>query len=121
MKAAAVIAAALGGVQYGPRWMARCPAHDDQTPSLSISEGSDGIVLVKCFTGCGPGPGDRGLALAWGCGIEATVKDPFTRYPPFPKTAEVNATLSGAMQQRPSGNQPNLHEGLWLRPTSSKS
>ena len=28
-----------------------CPAHDDQTPSLSVREGEDG-VLIKCHTGC---------------------------------------------------------------------
>lgn len=49
---AAILTAALGGHQNGPRWMARCPAHDDQTPSLSISESGNGIVLVKCFAGC---------------------------------------------------------------------
>jgi hypothetical protein len=31
---------------------APCPAHEDREPSLSISEGSDGRVLVKCFAGC---------------------------------------------------------------------
>lgn len=36
----------------GPgRWMARCPAHQDRNPSLSIRE-SDGRVLVHCFAGC---------------------------------------------------------------------
>lgn len=33
-------------------WIARCPAHDDRSPSLSISEASNGKVLVHCFTGC---------------------------------------------------------------------
>lgn len=33
-------------------WQARCPAHDDHTPSLSITEGDDGKVLLKCFAGC---------------------------------------------------------------------
>lgn len=33
-------------------WMARCPAHDDRTPSLQISEGPDGRILLKCFAGC---------------------------------------------------------------------
>ncbi|MGB3327406.1 MAG: AAA family ATPase, partial [Thermomicrobiales bacterium] len=43
----------LEGVKRaGPGWMALCPAHDDRTPSLSITEGDDGRVLVKCFTGC---------------------------------------------------------------------
>jgi len=31
---------------------ARCPAHDDKNPSLSISEGADQRVLVKCHAGC---------------------------------------------------------------------
>jgi hypothetical protein len=31
---------------------ARCPAHDDQTPSLSVNEGDDGRALVKCHAGC---------------------------------------------------------------------
>ncbi|WP_447975379.1 DNA primase [Nitrospira sp. Kam-Ns4a] len=33
------------------RWMARCPAHDDRTPSLSIAQGERG-VLIHCFAGC---------------------------------------------------------------------
>src|SRR5690606_37511242 len=33
-------------------WKACCPAHDDRTPSLSISEGENGKVLLHCFAGC---------------------------------------------------------------------
>jgi hypothetical protein len=33
-------------------WQARCPAHDDKSPSLSICAGEDGRTLLKCFTGC---------------------------------------------------------------------
>lgn len=33
-------------------WIARCPAHDDREPSLSISEGNDGRVLLHCHAGC---------------------------------------------------------------------
>ena len=33
-------------------WSARCPAHDDGTASLSISEGRDGRVLLHCHAGC---------------------------------------------------------------------
>jgi hypothetical protein len=33
-------------------WMARCPAHDDRNPSLSVSEGDGGRVLFNCFAGC---------------------------------------------------------------------
>ncbi len=38
--------------QSGHGWMARCPAHDDTTPSLSVATGSDGRILVKCQAGC---------------------------------------------------------------------
>ncbi len=34
------------------RWTARCPAHDDRSPSLAITEAEDGTVLVKCWAGC---------------------------------------------------------------------
>lgn len=34
------------------KWIACCPAHLDKTPSLSISETSDGVLLVKCWAGC---------------------------------------------------------------------
>src|SRR5262245_22451838 len=33
-------------------WIARCPAHDDATPSLSVTVGEDARILVKCFAGC---------------------------------------------------------------------
>ena len=36
----------------GKGWSARCPAHDDQNPSLAISEGDDGRALVNCHAGC---------------------------------------------------------------------
>jgi hypothetical protein len=46
------IANALGGYRSGSTWMARCPAHDDTTPSLAIAESNDGKVLVYCHAGC---------------------------------------------------------------------
>ncbi|MGE3809059.1 MAG: AAA family ATPase [Gemmataceae bacterium] len=36
----------------GAGWSACCPAHDDRQPSLSIAEGEDGRVLLKCHAGC---------------------------------------------------------------------
>lgn len=33
-------------------WIAKCPSHDDKTPSLSIREGQDGKILIKCHAGC---------------------------------------------------------------------
>jgi excisionase family DNA binding protein len=36
----------------GAGWVALCPAHQDRTPSLSISEGDDGRALIHCHAGC---------------------------------------------------------------------
>lgn len=33
-------------------WIACCPAHDDKSPSLTISEKDDGRILIHCFGGC---------------------------------------------------------------------
>jgi putative DNA primase/helicase len=49
---AETIAKALGGRKAGSGWTARCPAHDDRTPSLSISDADDNKVLVRCHAGC---------------------------------------------------------------------
>jgi hypothetical protein len=36
----------------GKGWSARCPTHDDQKNSLSVTEGDDGTVLIHCHAGC---------------------------------------------------------------------
>ncbi len=41
----------LGGRWYGSYGMAKCPAHDDSKPSLSIQPGEK-VVLYKCHGGC---------------------------------------------------------------------
>ncbi|WP_208442162.1 DUF7146 domain-containing protein [Bartonella raoultii] len=43
---------ALRGVWHGHYGSARCPAHDDQLPSLSLSNGYDGRLLLTCYAGC---------------------------------------------------------------------
>ena len=42
----------LQAKRSGAGWIANCPAHEDRRPSLSISEGKDGCVLLKCHAGC---------------------------------------------------------------------
>ena len=44
--------AGCGPTETASGYQSRCPAHDDLQPSLSISEGSDGKVLIKCHAGC---------------------------------------------------------------------
>ena len=38
----------------GNGYLACCPAHDDHNPSLSVSEGEAGLILLNCFAGCEP-------------------------------------------------------------------
>lgn len=48
---ARALVAALKGRWHGHYGMARCPAHDDRTPSLSIAQGRSGPIF-KCHAGC---------------------------------------------------------------------
>jgi len=70
--------------QTGPgRWIARCPAHEDRSPSLSIRELDDGRVLLHCFGGCGALDVLDALGLQW-CAL----------FPPNQRHAERPATCS---------------------------
>lgn len=46
-------------------WVARCPAHADDTPSLSIAEAPSGAVLLHCFGGCPTTAVLAALGLEW--------------------------------------------------------
>jgi putative DNA primase/helicase len=59
MASAETIAKALCGRKAGSGWAARCPAHDDREPSLSIRHGDNGKVLIRCHAGC-----DQGRVIA---------------------------------------------------------
>ncbi len=57
------------------RWSARCPAHADRLPSLSIRE-ADSRILLHCFAGCKP------EAIVEALGLE--MRDLFTDTPTHP-------------------------------------
>ena len=65
----------LEGVKPGgpSQWTARCPAHEDRSPSLSVGTGGDGRVLLTCHAGCTP------AAICDALGI--TMADLFPRRP----------------------------------------
>jgi hypothetical protein len=52
MGIAEVLARFPDAKKTGKGWTARCPAHDDRNPSLSIGEVEGGKVLMKCHAGC---------------------------------------------------------------------
>jgi hypothetical protein len=50
----AQLLAMLDGVKgRNGSWIARCPAHADKSPSLTVKELDDGRILMHCFAGCG--------------------------------------------------------------------
>ena len=61
-----ILLARLEGVRpAGPHsWVARCPAHDDRDPSLSVSV-KGGRILLYCFAGCTPDEVLGAVGLTW--------------------------------------------------------
>jgi putative DNA primase/helicase len=49
----------------GKGYTCRCPAHEDRSPSLSVSEGTDGRVLIHCFGGCRADDVIAAVGLGW--------------------------------------------------------
>ena len=47
------------------KWMAVCPAHNDRSPSLSITELEDTRVLLRCHAGCGTLDVLTAIGLSW--------------------------------------------------------
>lgn len=52
MTQAQKITSKMKGTWHGTYGQVRCPAHDDHTPSLSVSDGVDGRLLAYCHAGC---------------------------------------------------------------------
>lgn len=91
---AKMIALALGGRKSGASWMARCPAHDDRSPSLSLSD-KGGQVLWRCWAGCDQMAvleALRGLGLAPSHGRTGNVS--FPRLVSSVPAAEVRGTTT---------------------------
>ncbi len=63
---AAELAQRLGGKQVRvDRWKAKCPAHEDATPSLQITQAKNGNVLIKCWAGCETDDVVKALGVEW--------------------------------------------------------
>jgi len=78
--------------KVGKGWRARCPAHDDRKPSLSITECSDGTVLIKCHADC------QTSAILTGIGLKLANL--------FPSTVSTAPTKNGKPKNgkpKPSG------------------
>jgi hypothetical protein len=82
----------------GNGWMARCPAHEDRQASLSIGEGDDGRVLIRCHAGCAT----EGIVAAMGM----TMADLFANTRTTPRDSR--ATL----QHRPASPHSSTDSGV---------
>jgi hypothetical protein len=84
------VLAAIGDYKKaGAGYTARCPAHEDRRPSLSINKGKDDTVLLKCHAGCSTEAVVKALGL--------TMRDLFPRVaetPKKPRKMGVSATAT---------------------------
>jgi 5S rRNA maturation endonuclease (ribonuclease M5) len=61
-----VVLPKLEGVRHsGGTYMAHCPAHEDRTPSLSVTTGRDHPVVLNCHAGCSRDAILSALGLSW--------------------------------------------------------
>ena len=47
------------------KWIAKCPAHADKSPSFAVSQASDGKILIKCWAGCESSEILAAMGLKW--------------------------------------------------------
>ena len=47
------------------RWLCKCSAHDDKSPSMHIRHESDGRILINCKAGCGTYDILQSIGLDW--------------------------------------------------------
>lgn len=69
----------------GLSWQTQCPAHDDRTPSLSISEAEDGKVLIYCHAGCST----KDVVASWGISMAALFPPDADRHQEMPPPSVV--------------------------------
>ncbi|QOV89366.1 DUF3987 domain-containing protein [Humisphaera borealis] len=85
----------------GAGWSVRCPAHDDDQPSLSIGEGDAGGALVHCHAGCTPVAITAALGLQLADLMPQKIESPPTRKPakPMHKPGLTFATAAEAVAE----------------------
>jgi hypothetical protein len=103
-----VLLGRLEGVRRtGPNsWVARCPAHDDRDPSLSVSV-KEGRVLLHCFAGCPPEAVLGAVGLTW---KDLREPDPWAWRPPLPSRAKPKPE-----PETPTPEDLERWEALWER------
>lgn len=98
-------------------WVACCSAHDDRSPSLSIKETSDGMVLIHCFAGCSPLEVLNAVGMTFEDVMPERVGDPikgFKKLPWNPRTIldamTSNAQLAASLTAKSAFEELSLKE-----------
>lgn len=113
------LVAALAGRWHGGYGIARCPAHDDRSPSLAVRDGEDGRLLVRCHAGCHQAAviaALRGRGLWPGRGPDPFVPIGTTVAAPFSKKGQRRRPPSEALTQSHDAGRARSGEaalGLW--------
>lgn len=96
------------------KWIAKCPAHADKSPSFSICQGRDGKILIKCWSGCSSDEVLAAMNLKWS-DLSPTRYDPknsdfpkFNTYEMFPLLIQEALILFLANKELNSGHSLNL-------------
>ncbi len=87
--------------RQGKEWAARCPAHEDKRPSLSISEGEGGRALVHCHAGCAP----EEITTALGLRLSDLMPDAPARPSPMPKRKPTMKTTAPTPKTYATANE----------------
>ena len=98
----------------GSGWQASCPAHDDSSPSLSISEGDRQPVVMHCHAGCSTDDilSAVGLSMRDVCESDARNWNPWQdgeEVAVYPYTDAEGTTLFEVVRFEPKKGHP-LHE-----------
>jgi len=83
------------------RWLARCPAHQDRSPSLSIRT-AGARTLFHCHAGCDPDDILAAVGLSW---RELYADDPW-------RAAEAQGIAHAGHQHRRQVLRRELHNGI---------
>lgn len=97
----------------GTGWQARCPAHDDRRPSLSIAEGDGGRALVTCHAGCTP----EEVAAAIGLKMADLMPPRSAASPRKPGGKPLSGPGGGRLKPPTAGNTPRATTGPSEAPT----
>lgn len=102
----------VGCTRRGSQWT--CPAHEDRSPSLSVSH-HNGRVLLHCFAGCTADEVRRALGLEWDDMFDRKDRGP-TNYPARRAAGVPNSPSDPAVRLRGRFGLPTYDDLFWRQP-----